>query len=89
MPNGVARSMSPSGRPLQQSADSDDLRRAMSPPGTRAHDVGNGKPVNGISNNMKGKQPMRSRDDVLGSDEGGEMIGNRVIFEIISCTKSL
>lgn len=52
----------------------------MSPPGTRPNDLGIGKPpVNGISYNMKGKAPMRSREDVLGSEEGGEMIRERAL----------
>ncbi len=76
----MTRAVSPSGRPLQQSADSEDLRRAISPPGTRPNDLGIGKPpVNGISYSMKGKAPMRSREDVLGSEEGGEMIRERAL----------
>ncbi|EJD03699.1 uncharacterized protein FOMMEDRAFT_105816 [Fomitiporia mediterranea MF3/22] len=80
MPNGAAqRAMSPTARPA---ADAEDLRRAISPPGTRPN--GGQKLMNGIAlgaaypnaSNSKGKAPTRSRrdgdDQYAGSDEGGD-----------------
>ncbi|KAG2154654.1 hypothetical protein DEU56DRAFT_868232 [Suillus clintonianus] len=68
LPNGT-RAMSPTGAPQ----DADDLRRAISPPGTRPGTrTPNGAPVQS-SPNIKGKAPSRPRrddGDVFGTDDG-------------------
>lgn len=80
LPNGAAqRAMSPT--PKQ--ADVEELRRAVSPPGTRPNVVT--KPANGIppgagpavyaNVNSKGKAPARPRregDELYGSEEGAD-----------------
>lgn len=68
VPNGT-RAMSPTGAPQ----DADDLRRAISPPGTRPGTrTPNGAPAQS-SPNTKGKAPARPRrddGDVFGTDDG-------------------
>jgi hypothetical protein len=68
VPNGI-RAMSPTGA----SQDVDDLRRAISPPGTRPGTrTPNGAPAQS-SPNTKGKVPTRPRrddGDVFGTDDG-------------------
>lgn len=68
LPNGT-RAMSPTGAPQ----DADDLRRAISPPGTRPGTrTPNGAPAQS-SPNTKGKAPSRPRrddGDVFGTDDG-------------------
>lgn len=68
-PNGT-RAMSPTGTP----PDADDLRRAISPPGSRPGTrTPNGIPAQPSLNNTKGKVPMRPRrddGDGLGTDDG-------------------
>lgn len=69
VPNGT-RAMSPTGAPQ----DVDDLRRAISPPGTRPGTrTPNGAPAQS-SPNTKGKAPARPRrddgGDVFGTDDG-------------------
>lgn len=78
LPNGAAqRAMSPTSRP----PDAEELRRAISPPGTRPG-VG-GKPMNGIppgvvAADARGKlsmSPLREGDEFdIGSDEGDYVI---------------
>ena len=70
LPNGT-RAMSPTGAP----PDADDLRRAISPPGSRpgTRTPNGGIPAQSSPNNTKGKVPVRPRrddGDVLGTDDG-------------------
>lgn len=87
MPNGsVQRAMSPTARPP---ADTEELRRAISPPGTRPN--AGAMPINGIASgagypsvaNPRGKAPSRPRGDDLhsGSDDGGDNAGETTVRE--------
>ncbi|THH09190.1 hypothetical protein EW145_g2194 [Phellinidium pouzarii] len=79
MTNGAARAMSPTNQPF--TSDAEELRRAISPSGTRPN-VGI-KPINGngittapypSAANTKGKAPMRARregDEVYNSSDEG------------------
>lgn len=82
----MQRAMSPTARPV---ADAEELRRAMSPPGTRPN--AGSKPMNGIAPgasypnavNSKGKGSLRSRGDEMytGSDEGADTTGETGVRE--------
>lgn len=79
MTNGT-RAMSPTS---QQGTDTDEIRRAVSPPNGRAIS----KPPNGVINppystSAKGKAPMRPRregDELFGSEDGADSAAESII----------